>query len=155
MELTLSSSILTATLTLIGGILLFVIQHLIIEVSVKPIQKQKMIIEDIAVSLISFDNLYSNPTNYGNLPSDSPVREKYMNASHKIRELAAQLKARSDNIPFYAVWTKAKYVLPKDKIQEVFGDLIGLSNSFGHEGKGLENSERADKIRGLLNIPSD
>lgn len=145
--------ILTAAITLIGGIILFIFQHIIIEIFIKPIQKQKEVIENIAISLIHFSNLYTSPVQYGSLPSDNPIRKKYMDAANKVRELAALLKVKSENILLYDKWNIIKYVLPKQNVEQAFEGLIHLANSFGSEGRGVENSDIADRIRTLLEIP--
>lgn len=145
--------VLTAAITLIGGIILFIVQYIIIEILIRPIQKQKKVIEDVAIYLIHYSNLYTNPTQYNNTPSDSPIGKKYMDAVNKIRELAALLKVRSDKILIYNFWVKLNYVINRKNIDEAFACLICLSNSFGHENDDVPNNEIAKKIRISLKIP--
>ncbi len=146
-------AIITAGITLLGGITLFIIQRIIDRVFMSPIQKQKEAVEEIAIYLIHYSKLYSNPEtslmdSYGN------PKQRHIDAMNKTRELAALLKVRTDNIPCYGFWKNIGYVLPKEKIDIAWRELIGLSNSFtGNDSSGIKNTDIANKVRGLLKIP--
>ena len=149
-----SETFIIAGITLLGGIFLFILQQIIEKSFFKPLQKQKDTIEDIATLLIQYSSLYTNPTNYGGEHFDNLIRKKYSDASNKTRELASLLKVRSDNIPLYNFWVKIYNIIPRKNIGNAFSKLIGLSNSYGNVGHGIENSDLADEIRNLLKIPS-
>jgi hypothetical protein len=154
MNLNLSTALITASITLFGGVILFVLQQIIDKFFLRPIQKQKEIIERIAIALIHYANIYTNPINYGAEPWDSPHRKRYNEASNYTRELASILKVRSDNIPLYDFWVKIKGVLPRKNLIEAHYKLIGLSNGYGDiNSGGIRNTDEANKIRELLKIP--
>ena len=144
----------TAAITLLGGISLFVLERVLERVFINPIQKQKEIIEEIAVSLIRYATFYNQPVSV-NYSEDSVFRQRRVDAKDKTRELAAQLKVRTNGVLFYKIWSKIGYVIPQNKIEEAYRELIGLSNSYFENRDGSRNSERAEKIRNFLKIPKD
>ena len=148
----LSTAFVTAGITAIFGLLLFVLQQIIDRYYFEPRQKLKEVIEEIAIALIHYSNLYTNPTNYGTERWDSPMRISYSEASIKTRELASKLKVRSDNIPKFGALIKSVNTISQENINIAYSKLIALSNSYSNEGRSLENADLAEEIRNLLKI---
>ena len=144
-----------AGVTLLGGMILFIINKLIEKVILEPIQKQKEVIKNIAVALIQHAHLYANPINLNAFSSDSRIREDFMSASNNTRKLSALLTVTSDNISFYCLWERIEWLMPISDISSASKKLILLSNSCGTEGRGASNSDIADEIRDFLRIPKD
>ncbi len=113
--------ILTAVLTIAGGIVIYVVGHLFEAIFVEPIHRLRSLIGEIADSLVFYANVYSNP---GILPT-----EKCDEASETLRQKAAQLKSRAYCIPWYSLWSLMGLVRKKTEIEEAAKELIGLSNS--------------------------
>lgn len=111
-------------------------------------------VEDIAVRLIEFAKFYTNPVALGDLPYESSQRRDYEFAANVTRELAALLEVTTNNINGYRFWEKVHFIkVSKENVLNAAGKLIGLSNSYGNHGRGFPNSDLADEIRNLLNIP--
>jgi hypothetical protein len=93
---------------------------------------------------------------YANIPCSitsevvPPLRT--IEAQNKHRELASQLVAIGNTIPFYQVWSLIGMIPKWSELQEAKGNLIGLSNSIGEPNQSLEISRREDNVRRLLRI---
>ncbi len=143
----------TATFTLIGGILIFAIQKLLDQIYFVPINKQKDIVEKIAVGLIKYAKFYTNPISFGNMPSDSTQRRDIELASDTTREFSALLTVSTNNISNYGFWHSLHFIkIKKEDALRAAGKLMQLSNLYSTPGRDIENSILADDIRGLLCI---
>lgn len=79
--------ILISCLTVLGGIVVFVMGQIITKFFIEPLHEQSKLIGEIAYSLIFYANLYSNPGS-GNF-------EKIEEASKVLRQQASQLLEKS------------------------------------------------------------
>lgn len=144
------NSLVTTSLTIIGGVIVYVLGRIIEKFIIEPIHSQKEVIGIIADQLIFFANLYLNP-------SSDYHDEKYRKASEEIRRLSSILNAKTFAVPCYKFLEKIKVVDPKKNILEASTNLIGLSNSFFlvpiERTQALQNDSRANRIRVLLRIP--
>lgn len=148
-----NTAILTAVITLFGGVIIFFLQRIIEQLYIKPINNYKDVIENIAIDLIKYAKFYANPQSLNLLPSDSTIRRDLEISSDRIRELSALLRVRTDNINSYAFWRKTNYIkVNKQDSYSAASKLMSLSNTFFVTGRGVENSDCADEIRALLNI---
>ena len=139
----------TVFITVLSGVLIFVLGQLLLKFILDPIHKQRETIGDIADSLIYYSNLYTNL-----MGTYIPEHEERKIASEKVRQLSTVLVSRTHLIPFYAYLAFFKCV-PKEKhIKEVASDLIGLSNGmFAREWDHIKhNDKRAEDIKKKLNI---
>lgn len=144
----------TATFTLLGGILIFATQKLLEQIYFVPINKQKDVIEQIAVGLIKFANYYANPTALGNMPSDSTQKRDLEIAADITRGYSALLTVVTNNINIYGTWCRLKFIkVTKEDALAAADKLMALSNSYFNPGSGALNSDLANEIRQLLNIP--
>lgn len=137
---------LTASLTVIGGIIVFTAGQLISKFIIEPLYSQKKVIGQIADLLIFYANVYSNP-GLGK-PGHLDL------ASEKTRKLASELVARTVAIPFYRVWNKLSLVRSLKEAREAQRHLIGLSNAT-HSGDSLKNDSRMRKIQDSLGIATE
>lgn len=138
---------LTSSLTIIGGIIIYVVGQIILKFFIEPIHKQSEIVGDISDALVYYAREYSSP---GRLK-----KEMLDEAHNRFRQLASILKARSYTIKYYNFFEICKLIPKIKSIEQISSELIGLANSV-HGGvgvNGVENSQRANKIRKLLNIP--
>jgi hypothetical protein len=112
--------ILTSSLTVIGGIIVFVVGQIITKCIIEPIHEQAKIIGEIAYSLTMYSNVYSNPGILKN--------EKKDEASTFLRKCAGQLLARTYSLKLYWLWEKLRIVPRFNSVNLASEKLIGLSN---------------------------
>lgn len=138
--------ILTAVLTIAGGVIVYALGHLFVALFVEPIHRLRSLIGEIADSLVFYANVYSNP--------GSGKMERMDEASEVLRRQAAQLRARAHSIPGYVFWVFTGLVREKAEIKEASAELIGLSNSVhrSEPNLGIQNYRRQEKIEELLGI---
>lgn len=93
---------------------------------------------------------------YANIPCSITPKvappPRTIEARNKYRELASQLIAIGNTIPFYQVWSLIGMIPKWSELQEAKGNLIGLSNSIGEPNQSLEISRREENVRRLLRI---
>jgi hypothetical protein len=138
--------ILTSSLTILGGIIVYVAGQIISKFFIEPIHKQAEIIGDISDALVYYAREYSSP---GLLP-----RKKLDEAHERFRQLASLLKAKTYMIKWYRLFTLLGLVPDLLFIEAIARELIGLSNSvYGDSDDGVRNARSANRIRELLGIP--
>jgi hypothetical protein len=149
---------LTSSVTILGGVLIFVLEKIVEIFFINLIHKQKQVIGDICDKLIFYADLYSNPFNQ-KIPQSPEIINRYIRARDEVRSLASLLNSRTQQITWYGFFAKLHIVLPQENIQEASRNLIALSNSF-FEPEVLKdlnipilNIERVKKIRLNLKIP--
>lgn len=138
--------VLTASITIGGGVTVYALGRLFVALYVEPIHRLRSLIGEIADSLVFYANVYCNP---------GSVRKELMDeASEVLRRQASQLRARAYAIPLYSIWASVRLVRKKGEIEEASAELIGLSNSVygGQLGTARENSQKERKIKELLGI---
>ncbi|OHB91290.1 MAG: hypothetical protein A3D89_05805 [Planctomycetes bacterium RIFCSPHIGHO2_02_FULL_52_58] len=113
--------VLTSSITVLSGILVFVGGQLIAKFFIEPIHEQRRLIGEIAHSLIFYANLYSNPV------LSKPERQN--EAQKVLRRQACQLRERTHVIPWYKLWQSLRVVIKYNDIEEASSHIIGLSNS--------------------------
>lgn len=154
-----STALWTAVFTLIGGLILVILQKLFLDLIYSPISKHREIVAKIAVDLIKYAKFYANPIVYNDITKIDNGRSEietrdYEMASDKTRELSAILKISTENIPIYRFLLHINLIkIKKEASIEASTLLMQLSNSYFH-GNGIHNSKIADKIKELLKIPT-
>jgi len=139
--------ILTSSLTIIGGVIVFLLSEIINKFIISPIHEQKKIIGEIADSLIYYANIYTSQV--------GAKQEQLIEASEALRQLATLLRSKTQLIPSYSVFVAMHVVLPIDNINTASRELIGLSNAIFQKQDHLANltsEDRADRIADALNI---
>lgn len=139
---------LTAALTIIGGITIYVIGRIIVPLFIEPMLKLRGLIGEISYSLIFYADVYSNPT----ISIDRSI--KYGEAIETFRRQASQLRAIVFTMKFYPLWERINLVPEKVKVIEASSELIGLSNGIdGLPGAtGAGNAKVRQKVEELLGI---
>jgi len=140
---------LTAALTIIGGVIIFVTGQLILRFIVEPIQDLNRLRGEIAYSLIFYSNVYMNvPPPYTDLSEDNKSRDEVQKI---FRQLASQLCPKINIIPWSTAWGMLQIVPKFQNVTLATTELIGLSNSI-HAVNVDFNRIRREKIETLLNI---
>jgi hypothetical protein len=135
--------ILTAGLTILGGVFVYTRGQIISKFFIEPIHDQSRCIGEISDSLIFYANQYSNP---GTGKLDDMDK-----ASRVLRQQASLLIARTHIIRWYSLFEFLKLVPKRSAVTEASKNLIGLSNSI-HRGDPLVNGNRRREIERSLNI---
>ncbi|MBE7033440.1 MAG: hypothetical protein E7406_04345 [Ruminococcaceae bacterium] len=107
-------------LTIISGVLVFVIGQLFNEYWLKPIQDYKRLRAQISYSLCYYGNLYMNP-----IKIQDDVDGKWNEGSQKMRELSAEVRATVELRPFGNI-----FIPGKKKLSVVAQNIMGISNGF-------------------------
>jgi hypothetical protein len=132
--------IITAALTLIGGLILFILSNIFLKLILEPVQEMKKVIGEIHEETIYYSNLYHNPLIIEpwvskRKPTDEQT-QNYRDGSEKLRRLSARLRATENVIPLYEV-TRRLFALPSSsKVDEAARRLIFLHNSMYQTGRG-------------------
>ncbi len=141
-----SKVLLTSSLTIIGGVIIYVLGQIIEKFFIKPIFDQKQIIGEIFDSLIFYANIYANPHMDG-------LKNSYDEASKKFRQQSSLLLVKTNLIPGYNFFANLNITLKRDNILKAHTELVRLSNGvYGVGNTGVQNADCADKIKKLLNI---
>jgi hypothetical protein len=136
----------TVFLTVLSGVITFVLGQLIIKLLIDPVHDFRRTVADIALVLIEYTNVYANPGIAG-----SEIEKK---VSEEFRRLSSRLNAQMYLIPYYQITAKIFGLPSRDKVFGAASDLIGLSNGVFKSASDLVlvNVERADKICNALGI---
>lgn len=144
--------ILTSSLTILGGILVFVIGQVVVKFILEPLHEQAKLIGEIANSLIFFANvgpglvsLYlkrlQDISKQNDL--DEPARKLFTEgyqdlikrewssseeATTILRQQASQLMGTTHAIPVYWLWALLGVVPKREDVIVASQELIGLSN---------------------------
>jgi len=117
-----TESIVTAGLTTGLGLIAFVLGQFAIKLVVEPIQEQKRVVGNVAHALIYYRNVGSSkPT--------GPEPERVAEARRTYRDLAARLRTNLRVVPFYEVFARLQFVLPREQVRQASTALIGLANT--------------------------
>lgn len=139
----------TIVLTIIGGVVIFVVGQLVLKFVIEPIQDLNRLRGEIVYSLMFYSNVYMNaPPSYTDLREDNQTRDKVQNI---FRQLASQLCPKASMIPWFGIWYRLKIVPEFENIKLAKTELIGLSNSI-HDVNVELNKIRREKIQELLNV---
>ncbi len=133
-------------LTVISGVLVFVISQMFNEYWLRPIQNYKELRAKISYGLTLYANLYMNPVKY-ELLYETKERDS---ASNELRMLAAEVDSFIELRPWGNVFIARKKVLAA-----VSKKLIGLSNNFYSPHPDIatdHNEKRCKEIYKLLRI---
>ena len=136
----------TVFLTVISGVLTYVLGQLVLKLLIEPVQEMKKLIGQIAHSLTEHANVIHNP---GMLS-----QEITSTTSQHLRKLSAQLEAQLYLVPMYSV-TACIFRLPtRNQVLSATRSLIGLSNSVFRVTDGIyeSNVKRVENIHDSLGL---
>ena len=111
----------TVLITVLSGVLTYVLGQLILKMVIEPVQEMKKTIGLISHVLIERANVFSNP--------GVPSKEVMDATSSELRKLSSQLQSHLFLVPRYEQTAKLFGLPPHQKILTASGALIGLSNS--------------------------
>ena len=152
------NSLITACLTLIGGVILLVVSQIITRFLADPLVEFRRLRSEISYTLTFYANVVFNPVAEtttiaeaeGAIASRKTVL-KLQDARKQFRELASRLLPAASAVLFYDFMARNKFVPTLDDVKTAAGQLIGLSNT--NETTTIdETKKRYDEIARLLNI---
>lgn len=141
----LTKILLTSSLTVLGGVAVFVVGQLLAKFVIEPIHEFKKLLGEIRFGLVFHMQAIVTPV--GDKASEDE-------ASTALRKLACDLLSMSGAIPFYGFWSAAfcDFVPRPEQVNAAFSQLIGLSNSVHQPDRSEKNYARMAKIEQLLNF---
>ena len=134
----------TSALTVLTGVLVFVLGQIVLEFYIKPIKRQDELIVEITDALIYYADIWANP----GFASDEII----IDASGNLRKLSSQLRAVSNSIRGYSWFASRNIVISYNNLNKITENLIGLSNSLGKNGTLERNEKLVQEIREALNM---
>ena len=135
------SDVLLVAVTVLGGVVVFIVGQIFVVLFVERIRLQARTIEDVAVALLRYARDYTAPTPEAELTADH--RAFLLNAQDEFRTLAARLRASALTLRWYRFFERVRLVLPRRDVIQASRGLIGLSNSLPpHPEGGVEGAER-------------
>jgi hypothetical protein len=137
--------VLPAVLTLIGGVILFVVGQFLQKFVFETAQEQGKAISEVCFRLIQYASWYANP---GQRRTEEQNKQA-QDAARAIRECASRLQATTDAIYWYEFLCSISVVPSRTNVEEAIRHLIRISNSMV-EGNGRENTQDANEIYLLL-----
>ena len=139
--------ILTSSLTVMVGVLVFVIGQLLVKFVIEPIQELKKSLAEIHYSLV----FHARPilSSFGKEDWDDTAQDM-------LRKLSSDLSSRIGAVPLYDRWVSMshKFLPEKKKALEASRFLVTLSNSV-HDQDRSKNGDIVNKIFLLLNFDID
>jgi len=124
---------LTASLTLIGGCLLYLFSQTITELVVKPYLSYRQVLADITFNLILYASLIMSAR-----PEDKP--DEHLRVSRLLREMSARLRSSVTALPMPQLLRCFRLIPPEYNIQEAAGLLTRISNCL------LDTNKKYDMI---------
>ena len=109
-------------ITVVSGVLVFIIGELFLEFILRPIQEYKKLKGEVAKSLVLYAQYYYNPQF-----NEDGKSEGHSDASNNLRELASEVAAFKEITPNYLITFTT--IPKKQHLQTMSENLIGLSNS--------------------------
>lgn len=136
----------TVYLTVLSGVLTYVLGQLILKLTIEPVQELRRTIGVISHALIERANVIQNP--------GVPTQEVMHETSLQLRKLSSQLQSHLYLVPLYGVTARIFRLPAADKIRAASRALIGLSNSVFQPRDGIykANSRRVEIICDSLGI---
>jgi hypothetical protein len=142
-----NQSVLTACLTLAGGVILLVVTQVITRFIVEPLLDFRRLLGEVAFTLILYEKFLIN------VPSTAGT-DQFSEAKEQCRVLASRLFAVSAAVPLYDYLAANGCVPPIGDVDAAAGYLIGLSN-LSERATMPEVAQRYKRIAKLLRIRID
>lgn len=140
--------VLTSALTIIGGVVVYLVSQVLSKFVIDPIHEQKKTIGQVADALIYHRNVYSS--------GGIVAREKLDAAHDDLRLLATELRSKTHLIPMYNFFSRYGVVLDLDNVVSASTELIRLSNMVYQKDTdwrdGFAPVDCAERIADALNI---
>jgi hypothetical protein len=144
--------LLAASLTIIGGCLVFAFQRFFLD----PLNEQNRTLGRITFAMHYYGREYNSPLDP--TKANEETQKRYLAASDRLRELGSSLAETSQGIRLYRLWRVLRLTPDRSQIDEAIGLLTRMSNSmfaFSH-GTQMEqirqNWDDADSIIRILGL---
>lgn len=137
----------TSGLTIIGGIIIFVIGQLINEFLIKPFLEYKKTIGIIDEELVFYSNVYTNSGDFGG--NKYPI---FFKASERMRRIASKFGAVYRKMVWRKFFLSLRLIVSEDDKNIIEQNLIFISNSLWQEDFIKANLEVSKEIREILKI---
>lgn len=136
--------LLTSSLTVLGGVFVFVVGQLLGKFVIEPVQDLKKLLGEIRFALVFHAQAILTPVG---------DRAREDEAQKTLRKLSCDLRSKVGAIPFYGVWSTIScgFLPPKENAFKASTQLIGLSNSMHQSDRSDKNDARVSNIEKLLN----
>lgn len=136
----------TVLVTVISGVLTYVLGQLVVKIVIEPVQETRRTIGQISHSLIERGNVIANP----GVPTEEAMRE----TAQQLRNLSSQLQSHLYLVPAYATTARVFRLPSKDELLSASKNLIALSTSVYRATDRVheENATHVEKIRDALSI---
>ncbi len=136
----------TVFLTILSGVLVYVLGQLLLKLVIEPVQEMRRAIGRTAHTLHLRAPFASSPG------LQDP--ERIQAASEEIRRLSADLRESLVVIPAYRQLARFFGLPERESVLKAATNLVGLSNGLGssNEGGGPENRARTEMICKVLGI---
>jgi hypothetical protein len=137
--------ILTAAMTLLGGLFLLVLKQIFIE----PIYELRKLIGEIGYHVFFYRALIENT---GISPETAPEKMKELEkATGTFKDLSARLRSTVNVVPLFGLMSVCKFVPSKDKLLDAAGSLSILSYC-SFENDKIKVSEEVSKLFDTLDL---
>ena len=136
--------VLTASLTLIGGVILLVASQILTRFVVDPLVEFRRLLGEVGHTLVFYAHYLFNPAQTASFP-------EFQQAKHECRSLASRLRSFSNAVPLYAALAWLRLVPPHDSVYQASVVLIGLSNTKGDTPPSVVG-QNYERIAALLKI---
>ena len=116
--------VLTAGLTLLGGVLLLVFSQIFTRLIIDPYIEFKRLLGEISHALVLYSDRFFNAATFM-----TSIDTKFEEGKRQCRNLASRLRSFSNAVPFYSLLAYWHFVPCRQNVTEAARYLIGLSNT--------------------------
>ncbi|MBI3606541.1 MAG: hypothetical protein HY207_01070 [Nitrospirae bacterium] len=139
--------VLTSSLTVLGGVIVFSLGQLIQKFLIDPVHEQAKVIGAISFGLTYYACWYANP--------GSGKPDDLSGASDAIRRYASELTSSTNSVRCYGLFHKLGLVPDRSAVGDARTLLILISNSIFQSNASRDNSKDAKEVKRLLKIPDE
>src|SRR3989338_4434464 len=138
-----SDVLLTFVLTVLGGVLIYVLGQITLKFFIEPVHELLLEIGKIGDVLIFYPNVYTNKVD----------AEKHTKANEALRQHASLLKAKKHLVKWHSLFAFFGFIPGKESIHEAHAELIGISNSTPRNSSDcVANMRKRQHIEKLLKL---
>jgi hypothetical protein len=136
--------VLTASLTLVGGVILLVTTQVLTRFVVDPLVDFRRLLGDVGHTLVFYSNFFHNPSVMASHP-------EFQQATRECRTLACRLRSFSAAVPLYSSLARIHLVPALSDVHQASGELIGLYNTTATHSPAdaRHHYERISKLLGI------
>ena len=137
----------TNLVTILVGVVIFVIGQAVLKFVLEPMFEQRRVIGEVVNSVIFYAHVYANP---------GGSSKKAMDEAHQnLRHNSSELRASTHVIPSYALWESLGIVRKHADILEVGKELIALSWGVYPKNDPLKNVDARDRVFEILDVKTE